>query len=45
MRPLAHLLLGAMTEAAMMIANAADPEAARREAEPPLLALLEGLRK
>ena len=44
-RPLAHLLLGAMTEAAMMIANAPDPEAARREAEPPLLALLEGLRK
>ena len=43
-RPLAHLLLGAMTEAAMMIANAADPEAARREAEPPLLALLEGLK-
>ena len=44
-RPLAHLLLGAMTEAAMMIANAPDPAAARREAEPPLLALLEGLRK
>lgn len=43
-RPLAHLLIGAMTEAALMIANAPDPEAARREAEPPLLALLDGLR-
>src|SRR5918999_1731103 len=43
-RPLAHLLLGAMTEAAMMIAHAPDHEAARREVEDPLLALLEGLR-
>jgi AcrR family transcriptional regulator len=43
-RPLAHLLLGAMTEAAMMIAHAPDHEAARREVEGPLLALLEGLR-
>jgi AcrR family transcriptional regulator len=42
--PLAHLLIGAMTEAALMVANAADPDAARREAEPALLALLEGLR-
>jgi AcrR family transcriptional regulator len=42
--PLAHLLIGAMTEAAMMVANAADPEAARRTVEPALLALLEGLR-
>jgi len=42
-RPLAHLLIGAMTEAAMMVANAPDPQAARREAEPPLLALLAGL--
>jgi hypothetical protein len=33
-----------MTEAAMMVANASAPEAARREAEPALLALLEGLR-
>jgi hypothetical protein len=33
-----------MTEAAMMIANAPDPVAARREAEPALLALMEGLR-
>jgi AcrR family transcriptional regulator len=44
-RPLAHLLMGAMAEAAMVIANAADPGAARDEVEPPLLALLEGLRE
>jgi AcrR family transcriptional regulator len=43
-RPLAHLLIGAMTEAALVIANASDHAAARREVEPPLLALLEGLR-
>jgi hypothetical protein len=42
--PLAHLVIGAMTEAALMIANAADPDAARRTVEPALLALLEGLR-
>ena len=42
--PLAHLLIGAMTEAALMVAHASDPYAARREAEPALLALLEGLR-
>jgi AcrR family transcriptional regulator len=43
-RPLAHLLAGSMTEAAMMIAHAPDHEAARREVEGPLLAILEGLR-
>lgn len=43
-RPLAHLLAGSMTEAAMMIAHAPDHEAARREVERPLLAILEGLR-
>jgi AcrR family transcriptional regulator len=42
-RPLAHLLMGAMAEAAMVIANADDPAAARKEVEPPLIALLEGL--
>ena len=42
--PLAHLLIGAMTEAALMIANAADPDEARRTVEPALIALLEGLR-
>ncbi len=44
-RPLAHLLIGAMSEAAMVIANASDHAAARREVEPPLIALLEGLRQ
>ena len=44
-RPLAHLLMGAMTEAAMVIANGGDPATARDEVEAPLLALLEGLRK
>jgi AcrR family transcriptional regulator len=43
-RPLAHLVLGALGEAAFIIANAAEPEAARREVEPALLSLLEGLR-
>ena len=44
-RPLALLLMGAMTEAAMVIANGGDPATARDEVEAPLLALLEGLRK
>jgi AcrR family transcriptional regulator len=44
-RPLAHLLLGAMGEAGMVIANAPDPQAARAEVEPALLGLLEGLRE
>lgn len=43
-RPLSHLLLAAMGEAAMMIANAPDPSAARDEMEGSLLRLLEGLR-
>jgi AcrR family transcriptional regulator len=43
-KPLAHLLLGALSEAGMLIANADDPQAARAEVEPPLLALLKGLR-
>jgi AcrR family transcriptional regulator len=42
-KPLAHLLLGAMGEAGMVIANAADPKAARQEVEPALLGLLDGL--
>jgi AcrR family transcriptional regulator len=44
-RPLAHLLMGAMSEAAMVIVNDDDPNAARAEVEPPLIALLEGLGK
>lgn len=43
-QPLAHLVVGAMGEAAMLIANAEDPRAARREVEPALLGLLEGLK-
>lgn len=43
-QPLAHMLLGAMAEASMLIASAPDPAAARREVEGPLLALLAGLR-
>lgn len=42
---LAHLILGALSEAGMLIANADDPKAARTAVEPPLLALLEGLRR
>ena len=44
-RPLAHLLMGAMSEAAMLIANAEDPVAARDEVEAPLIALVDGLRQ
>jgi AcrR family transcriptional regulator len=43
-RPLAHMLMGAMGEAGMVIANAPDAEAARAEVEPALVSLLEGLR-
>jgi len=43
-KPLAHLILGALGEAGMLIANADDPKAAREEIEPPLLGLLDGLR-
>src|SRR5918999_6275909 len=43
-RPPAHLLLASLVEAAMLIANAPDPKAAREELEQPLLTLLEGLR-
>src|SRR5215218_6958063 len=43
-RTLAHLLLSALSEAALLIASADDPEAAREEVERTLLALLDGLR-
>ena len=43
--PLAHLVLAALGEAALLIANADDPEVARREVEAPLMALLDGLQK
>jgi AcrR family transcriptional regulator len=43
-RPLAHLMLAAMGEAAMMIANSPEPAATRDEMEESLLAVLAGLR-
>ena len=43
-KPLAHLMLGALGEAAMTIANSPDQKAARDEMEVALLELLEGLR-
>jgi AcrR family transcriptional regulator len=42
-KPLAHLLLGAVGEAGMMIANAPDPADARKEVEPAVIALMESL--
>lgn len=41
---LAHLVFGALGEAAMLIANADDPRAERERAEATVLLLLEGLR-
>jgi AcrR family transcriptional regulator len=41
---LSHLMLGALSQAAFLIANASDPAAAREEAETALLELLQGLR-
>ncbi len=41
---LSHLMLGALAEAAFLIANADDPALARERAEQALFALLEGLR-
>jgi AcrR family transcriptional regulator len=42
--PLSHLLLAALAEAALMIANADVPKAAREEVEASLIEVLEGLR-
>ncbi len=42
--PLAHLLVGALDEAAMYISRAADTEAARREMGESIERMLEGLR-
>ncbi len=44
LEPLSHLLLAALSEAALMIANADDPTATRRQVEAALIELLEGLR-
>ena len=43
-RPLAHILLAAMSEAGLMIATAEDPAAERAEVEPTLVGLIESLR-
>jgi hypothetical protein len=43
-RPLAHVLMGALDEAALYVARAADVERARREVGDTLDLLLEGLR-
>lgn len=43
-RPLAHILISALGEAALLIANATDKSAARAEVEPALLSLFNGLR-
>ena len=42
--PLSHLLLAALAEAALMIANAENPKATRKEVEAALIGLIEGLR-
>jgi len=42
--PLAHLMFGALGEAAMTIANAAEPASARAGMEAALLEMVEGLR-
>jgi AcrR family transcriptional regulator len=43
-KPLAHLILGALQEAGLMIANAPDTTEARTEVEGAVLALLGGMR-
>ncbi|WP_433785205.1 TetR/AcrR family transcriptional regulator [Actinomycetospora sp. CA-101289] len=43
LRPLAHVLIGALDEGAMVIAEAADPDRARGEVREVLLRLLDGL--
>jgi AcrR family transcriptional regulator len=40
-----HLLLAAWIEAGLLIATADDPEIARARAEPPLMEMLQGLRR
>jgi AcrR family transcriptional regulator len=45
LRALAHVVLAGLGEAGLLIAGADDPEAARADAEPAVLALLHGLRR
>jgi AcrR family transcriptional regulator len=44
LRPLAHVLLGALDEAALYVARAEDPETARAEVAPTVRRLIDGLR-
>ncbi len=41
---LAHLMIGSLGEAAMVLANAENPEATRRDVERTVMVMLEGLR-
>jgi AcrR family transcriptional regulator len=43
--PLAHILLGGLNEAAMLMASSPDPEAARAQTGKALRVLIDGLRK
>jgi len=43
-RPLAHIMIGALGEAALLIVNAEDPDVARAEVEPILMLLVRSLR-
>lgn len=43
-RPLAHIMIGALGEAALLIANAEDPDVARAVVEPILMLLVRSLR-
>ena len=43
-RPIAQLMLGAMGEAGLRVANSSDPVKTRSEVEAPLMAWLDGLR-
>lgn len=43
--PLAHVVLGALNEAGMVIANAEDPAVARQEVGEAIMFLLEGVRR
>ena len=42
--PLAHIVLGGLVEAGMLLASASDPEAARREIGAAAVSVIEGLR-
>ena len=42
--PLAHVMLGAMNEAALLIARSDDPKKTRKEVESSIVSLMEGMR-